>query len=119
MEDAFIFEKLDVYQRALEFNRKVHFIIKQVKERSWSDQLSRAAMSITLNIAEGSGRWYSKEKRNFYFIAKGSVFECIPLIDLGVSLEILSDKQREELRDDCSSMAKMLTKLIQSLENNS
>jgi four helix bundle protein len=120
LDDLFVFEKLEVYQVALDFARKVYLICNEIRDkRNWSDQLSRAATSIPLNIAEGAGRWHAREKKNFYFIAKGSVFECVPLIDLGLTLRIFDESRREELRKDCSSIAKMLTKLIQSLENNS
>ncbi len=39
-------------------------------------------MSIMLNIAEGSGRFSNKDKRNFYVIARSSVFECVALLEV-------------------------------------
>ncbi len=113
----FIFEKLDVYQLALEFAKKVYSLTQDVRGKySWINQLSRAATSISLNIAEGAGRTNPKEKRNFYNIAKGSVFECVPLIDLGKHFGEFSDNQYSELRSNCIAASKMLTKLIQSVD---
>lgn len=112
----FLFEKLDVYQRALVFSKKVLTITKEIRgQYSWCDQLNRAATSITLNLAEGSGRWHARDKANFYFISRGSAFECVPLIDLGFELSLIAEVQRIELRDDLQAISQMLTKLIQSL----
>ena len=117
MKTGFVFEKLDVYQRALEFARIVHTSARSSKApRSWTDQFVRAATSVVLNIAEGAGRIHKAEKRNFYYIAKGSTFECVPLIELGLSLGVLDDTQRNDFRSTCLSIAQMLTKLIQSVE---
>jgi four helix bundle protein len=51
-------------------------------DRITKDQLRRASLSIVLNIAEGSGRFTKPAKRNFYVIAKGSVYECSALFDI-------------------------------------
>ena len=118
MTDQFSFEKLDVYQRALAFSKKVLTLTKEIKgQYSWCDQLNRASTSITLNLAEGSGRWHTKDKANFYFISRGSAFECVPLIELGFELGLIIESQKTELRDDLQAVCQMLTKLIQSLKN--
>jgi four helix bundle protein len=119
MADQFSFEKLDVYQRSLSFSKKVLILTKEVKgQYSWCDQLNRAATSITLNLADGAGRWHAKDKANFYYIARGSAFECIPLIELGFELKWIAENQRIELRDDLHAICQMLTKLIQSLKKD-
>ncbi|MFN2247984.1 MAG: four helix bundle protein [Candidatus Promineifilaceae bacterium] len=48
--------------------------------RSKGDQIRRAALSVPTNIAEGSGRDQLKEKKYFYRIAKGSVYEIVSLL---------------------------------------
>ncbi len=116
MSSQFSFEDLDVYKRALSFSKKILTITKEVKgQYSWCDQLNRAATSITLNLAEGSGRWHAKDKANFYYIARGSAFECVPLVELGFELNLILDMQKNELRDDLQAISQMLTKLIQSI----
>lgn len=77
----FAFEKLLVYQKAIDFADAVcqhteHF------SRGYGflvDQLNRAALSIAANIAEGNGRFTIPDRRNFFGIARGSVQECVPL----------------------------------------
>ncbi len=76
-------------------------------------------MSIALNIAEGAGRWQPRDKANFYTIARGSAFECVPLIDLGNDSSYLSLTQRESMRSELQSICQMLTKLIQRTKESS
>lgn len=73
-------------------------------------------MSIALNIAEGGGRSFPKEKKNFYSIAKGSVFECVPLIEIGLRAGLLTESEKRQYRETCVSLARMLTNLIKSIE---
>lgn len=74
----FDFEKLEVYQKAKAFNKTTYnYIIKNNNiDKTAKDQLRRASFSIMLNIAEGYGRFTNPDRRNFYVIARGSVFEC-------------------------------------------
>ena len=61
----FDFEKLEVYKKAKEFNRiTTSFLHEKNLDRVTNDQLRRAAFSIMLNIAEGSGRYSKADKRN-------------------------------------------------------
>jgi four helix bundle protein len=118
-KECFAFEKLDVYQRALDLAKQVYKVTLNLKTcLSWSDQLRRAATSIVLNLAEGSGRNHQREKKQFYYIARGSIFECVPLLELGVSIGVLSTDQRNELREQYIVIAKMVTKLIQSVRDS-
>jgi four helix bundle protein len=59
--------------------------------RGFRDQLSRASLSISLNLAEGNGRWHGGDRRQFFCIARGSVFECIPLLQLLQKRQVLHE----------------------------
>lgn len=77
---AFAFEKLFVYQKAVDFAEAV---CGETEEFSrgygfLTDQLNRAALSIAANIAEGNGRFTKPDRRHFFGIARGSVQECVP-----------------------------------------
>jgi four helix bundle protein len=81
----FDFEKFPVYKRALEYAREAEDLLLQLdlpKNSRIADQLSRASLSISLNIAEGAGRYSKADKKNFYIIARGSVFECVAILDI-------------------------------------
>lgn len=114
---AFTFENLDVYKRSVQFATKVEALLSEQKRsinRGFNDQLSRASLSIPLNIAEGNGRWHQADKRQFFWIARGSVFECVPLLEILKIKGCVSEFKYKELRSDLEAMGKMLTKLVQA-----
>ena len=79
----FDFEKLEVYKKSKRFNSEVRLLIKSTDlDRSTSNQLMRASLSICLNLAEGSGRFTKPDRRNFFVIARSSVFEVVAIIDI-------------------------------------
>lgn len=118
---AFTFENLDVYKRSLQFATKIETLLYEVSNsvnRGFIDQLSRASLSIPLNIAEGNGRWHQADKRQFFWIARGSTFECVPLIEILKIKKCVSEHQYQELRGDLDAIGKMLTKLVQAHESS-
>jgi four helix bundle protein len=69
----FDFQKLDVYQKAKEFNKDITKILaSKAFDSVNNDQLRRASFSIMLNIAEGSSRFSNKDRRNFLVVSRGS-----------------------------------------------
>ena len=112
---AFLFEKLDVYQLALEFYNKVLALFKNHsfhEHRHLKDHLDRASLSISLNIAEGNGRYHKGDRRNFFLISRGSAFECIAIRTICKSNKILPDSSVAELREDLERISKMLSGMI-------
>ncbi len=113
----FSFEKLGVYQKSVDFSNLIF-----TETNSWpraylytlADQLRRAALSISLNIAEGSGRT-RKEFKRFLSIARSSCFECIPLIEIAYKQKLISTKKKDEWYNHFVSLSKMLSKLKSSL----
>lgn len=72
-------------------------------------------MSIVLNIAEGTGRNTNADKRNFYIISRGSVFECVAILDLLKEEEILSEQLFQEFYKKSDELSRMLYAMIQKL----
>lgn len=118
---VFSFEKLEVYQKAVTFAD----CICQATEgfgRGYgflSDQLNRAALSIAANIAEGNGRFTKPDRKNFFGIARGSVQECVPLLELARRRKLFDDLQHNALKEDLEEIARMLSGLIRGLERSS
>jgi len=81
-------------------------------------QFRRAALSVALNIAEGSGRTKRLDKRRFYEIARASVFECIPIIEVSTNQGYLGEKERKRLRDISVELGRMITALMKSTMDN-
>ena len=78
----FRFERLRVWQKAIELYDVADSVADTLPRRSrfvLPDQLRRAALSISSNIAEGSGRETLRESQHFFTIAKGSAFEVVSI----------------------------------------
>ena len=77
------FQKLDVYQRAIDFLALTADIAADVPRGNAAllDQLRRAATSIPLNIAEVAGRTGEADAARTYAIARGSAMECAAALD--------------------------------------
>jgi four helix bundle protein len=116
---TFQFEKLLVYQQSLDLADEVCTATEQFS-RGYGflvDQLNRAALSMAANIAEGNGRFTKADRKNFFIIARGSVQECVPLLELARRRTLISDALHAELKSDLEEISKMLSGLINGLEN--
>ncbi len=76
------------------------------------EKLIGAVISIPLNLAEGNGRNTAKEKINFYKIARGSCFECIPLFRICFELPLIEQKEHDLWREKIREICKMIAGLI-------
>jgi four helix bundle protein len=83
-----------------------------------ADQLARASTSISLNIAEGSGRWHKKDKSHFYQIAMGSTSECAAILELASVCEAVSkdDADVERAMIHLNQIAALLVTLMDGVK---
>jgi len=114
---TFLFQNLRVYQRALTFAEQVSALTASFSRLHWylRDQLNRASLSIALNIAESSGRVTAADQRRFLVMARGSVHECVALMDMLERKKLLPDASRAELAEHLTVIAKMLSGMIARL----
>ena len=110
----FLFEKLDVYQLSVNFAEKVSNLTQSFPKGNYylSDQINRASISISLNIAEGNGRFHPKERKQFFYISRGSVHECVPLLELIKRKELIGENNFDCLNKELERISKMLSGLI-------
>jgi len=115
---AFMLEKLDVYRKAVDFTDRVTVLSEKFPRGYYflTDQLNRAALSIATNIAEGNGRFTKADRKNFFTIARGSVQECVPLLELALRRELIREKDFVELKAELEILAKMVSGLIKGLD---
>jgi four helix bundle protein len=115
---SFAFEKLIVYQKAVTFADACCSLTKDFPRGYFflADQLNRAALSIAANIAEGNGRFTKPDRKNFFVIARGSVQECVPLLDLTARQGLMKTERHDELKADLDEIAKMISGLINGLD---
>jgi four helix bundle protein len=112
----FDFEKLDVYNKAKAFNKEVRIFIKKSKlDPTTKDQLRRASFSVVLNIAEGSGRFSKADRRNFYVIARSSIFECIAIFDVLKDEGSIGKSTFHVFYSQAEEVSKMLFAMIKRL----
>lgn len=116
--DKFDFENLKVYHKALEYVDFVYQVTKHFPKTelfSLIDQFKRASISICLNIAEGSGG--SKiEFNKFLKIAIRSIRECIAITEISCRQDFVSQEIKEQSRNRCSELSRMIAGLIKSLK---
>jgi four helix bundle protein len=115
---AFAFEKLIAYQKAMNFSDRVCQITQTFPRGFYFlvDQLNRAALSIASNIAEGNGRFTIRDRKNFFGIARGSVQECVPLLELAKRRGLIQPEDHLKLKADLEEIARMLSGLINALD---
>jgi len=110
----FMLEKLDVYNRAVDFYCKASNLTKKFTRGNYHivDQFNRAALSISLNIAEGNGRYHLKERQSFFRIARGSAFECVPILEICKRQGLIDELTCQSLLKEVEIISKMLSGLI-------
>ena len=114
---AFMFEKLEVYQKSVGFADEVAALTEGFP-RGYGflvDQLNRAALSIATNLAEGNGRFTKPDRRNFFTIARGSAQECVPLLEIARRRGLVQESVALAMRERLEVIAKMISGLINGL----
>lgn len=111
---SFRFENLEVYQKAVTFAIEISAITDNFPKGSYylTDQINRAVLSIPLNIAEGNGRFTQKDRNNFFYITRGSAFECVPLLKILNAKKLIDEEQYGRLMSEIETISKMLSGLI-------
>lgn len=114
----FGFERLEVWQKAIEFADLVYAMTRSfpADERfGLTNQMRRAAVSISSNIAEGSSRLSTKDFARFIEIATGSVYEVVSQSYIGRGQGFLSEESFQTLYASAERQGKMLSGLRRSL----
>ena len=115
MEPLFDHEKLTVYQRSISFVAWAATISEKIpKVSSLHNQLERASTSIPLNIAEGNGKWSTKDRCRFFDIARGSSLECAAALDVGIAKNFFTEQDVEPGKVELINIVRMLIGLIKA-----
>ena len=98
---TYAFEKLDVWQRGRELNKQVYDLSKLLpndEKFGITSQIRRASISVTCNLAEGSGRTKGKEQARFSEIAYSSLMEVLNLLITCVDLNYIQQLEIDKIR---------------------
>lgn len=110
----FRFERLRVWHKALELYDAVDDMAEELTGRArlnLADQLRRAALSVSSNIAEGSGRETARDSQHFYTVAKGSAFEVVSIAAVCQRRGMISAEKYQEIYQRVEDITKMLSGL--------
>jgi len=113
------FEDLEVYKAAREFRKKIYKLIKGLppEERyNLADQMRRASLSLTNNIAEGHGRYHFQENIQFCRVSRGSLMELIDDLNTCIDEQYFPLDYLEKLKEEGYNVNKMLNGYIAYLE---
>jgi len=114
----FDFEKLDLYQVLRDLNFKVFSFLNKANEVDpyIQDLWKKASQSSVTNLAEGTGRMTPTDKKHYLTIARGSVFECVALMQQVFDQGQIETKLYEELYEKYEQASKMLLGMFRSYD---
>jgi len=110
---------LIVWQKAMDLSVLIYRLAgKFPKEESYRlvNQITRAAISVPANIAEGHARSTARDFSNYVAIVKGSLMESETLLMLAVRLQYVTEKEAEPAFQLITEISKMLTSLRSKLQ---
>jgi four helix bundle protein len=113
------FEDLEVYKLARQFSQKIGKLIKQLPSEENSnlkDQVRRAKLSMTNNIAEGFGRYHYQENMQYCRQSRGSICELIDDFNECHDNGYINENYRNELKDEAYKPMKLLNRYIASIK---
>ena len=115
--EVFGYRRLIAYQKAKEVVKRTYKLLKKflVEERyAMCDQLRRAAVSITSNIAEGVNRYSVKDKSHFIEVAFGSLMEVSSQFEIAEEFGYITTEDRMSMDELVKEDARLLSGLQSS-----
>jgi four helix bundle protein len=109
------FEDLEIWQRSSRLAVRLYEVLSGCRDFALKEQMTRAAVSIASNIAEGSERNSSAEFIRFLHIAKGSAAELRTQVYIACRIKILSESIQKEMTSELKTIASMIQGLINTL----
>ncbi|HLD14302.1 MAG TPA: four helix bundle protein [Burkholderiales bacterium] len=105
-------ENLDVWKRSCRLSVEVYRLLRDCRELGFKDQITRSALSVPSNIAEGYERDSPKEFSRFLRIAKGSCGELRTQLYIGIEAGFIERTRAKEFIQEATEIARMIQGLI-------
>ena len=109
------YKDLNVWQEARKLSKNIYSLTSEFpKEEQFGliNQMRRCAISVPSNIAEGCGRNYPKDSIQFFYIARGSIYELETQLYLSFDLEYLEELKLNQLLTLTETTRKLLSGFI-------
>lgn len=110
------FEDLQIWQKALDLYEITFELGRHPDGLHWRNQMHRASLSISNNIAEGFDSEYRAEFIRFLRIAKRSCAEVRSMIHAGMRVKLVSQEEGQKIILDCRHLSVMIHKFSKSLK---
>ncbi len=115
------FTEMPVWQLCSEIVGEVYELsakLPKCEDYALRGQVRSAAVSITGNIAEGFGRGHTRDKIHFYLFSRGSAYEVISHLLMGVRVKYFSNEEVSTINAKCSRVVEELNRIIKGLQNS-
>lgn len=109
------FEDIIAWQKAQDMAVEIYTLFKHTRDYSFKDQICRAAVSISNNIAEGFNRSSDADFSRFLYISLGSCSEVKSMLYLASRLGYITDEEKLYLIEKANETSRILRGLIKSL----
>lgn len=116
--DDFRFEQLDIWKESIMISDLLFDYADKADAKrffKFAEQLRAAGMSISNNIAEGSGSFSDKEFASFLNIARHSVFECVNILHIFERRKILTLEDKLFIKSQLLTLSKKITNFRKAL----
>jgi len=110
------FEDLEVWQKSCRLAVEVYEYFRECQDYALKDQMTRAAVSVASNIAEGAERDSKTEFIRFLHISKGSAAELRTQIYIATRIGLVSEDKQRELVGELKKISSMVHSLINSIK---
>ena len=110
------FEDIVAWQKSQELAVELYNIFKTCKDYEFKNQICRAGVSISNNIAEGFDRSSNIEFKRFLYISLASCSEVRSMLYIGDKISLISKNNKEDLINKTSEISKIIRGLIKSLK---
>ena len=110
-------ENLEVWKRACRLSVDIYKLLSPCREFGFKDQITRSALSIPSNVAEGYERGTNRSRIQFLKIAKGSCGELWTQLMIGRAAGFLEADSSKRLEEEAKEISKMLHGLIKYYSN--
>lgn len=110
------FEDIIAWQKAQLFAVEIYSIFRQLKDFGFKDQICRAVVSISNNIAEGFERSSDADFLRFLYMATGSCSEVKSMLHLAIRMNYISKEQYLDVLKDSEEISKIIRGLMKSIK---
>ena len=109
------FKKLSVYEQALVFSDRIYEAtggLPHPEKKRFGGSLRSACVMAAGKVAEGMGRYYSRDRRRSFSLARGAVYRCMSLVEIARRQRVLDTETADRLRKMCRILGGTIEVLI-------